>query len=172
MVYLLAYVDDIVLTGNHPNFLTSLIEQLSQAFEPKDLGPLHYFLGLHITRTSRGLFLNQTKYAHDLLVKHNMISSKLAKSPYALNLRLVPHEGSILANPHEYRSMVGSLHYWTFTWPDLSFVVHQVRQFMSTPTDAHLIATKRIMRYINGTPNFGIFLQPSPLSLSAFSDSD
>ena len=110
LVYLLVYVDDIVLTGNHPDFLTSLIKQLSQAFELKDLGPLHYFLGLHITRTSKGLFLSQTKYAHDLLVKHNILSSKPARSPCAPTLRLVPHEGSILPNPHEYRSIVGSLH--------------------------------------------------------------
>lgn len=93
-------MDDIVLIDNQPNFLTSLIKQLSQAFELKDHGPLHYFLSLHITRTSIGLFLNQAKYAHDLLVKLNMISSKLAKSPCAPNLRLVPHECSILANPH------------------------------------------------------------------------
>ena len=77
LVYLLVYVDDIVLTGNHPDFLTSLIKQLSQAFELKDLGPFHYFLGLHITRTSKGLFLSQTLYAHDLLVKHNILSSNL-----------------------------------------------------------------------------------------------
>ena len=81
LVYPLVYVNDIVLTSNQPNFLTSLIKQLSQAFELKDLGPLHYFLGIHITRTSKGLFLSQTKYAHDLLVKHNMLSSKPARSP-------------------------------------------------------------------------------------------
>ena len=81
LVYPLVSVNDIVLTSNQPNFLTSLIKQLSQAFELKDLGPLHYFLGIHITRTSKGLFLSQTKYAHDLLVKHNMLSSKPARSP-------------------------------------------------------------------------------------------
>ena len=172
LVYPLVYVNDIVLTSNQPNFLTSLIKQLSQAFKLKDLGPLHYFLGIHITRTSKGLFLSQTKYAHDLLVKHNMLSSKPARSPWAPNLRPVPHKGSILPNPHEYRSMVGSLHYLTFTRPDLSFVVHQVCQFKTTPTDAHLVATKHIMRYINGTSNFRIFLQPGSLSLSTFSDSN
>ena len=67
LVYLLVYVDDIVLTSNSPSFLQSLILQLSSKFELKDLGNLHYFLGLQITRTTNGLFLNQTKYAHDLL---------------------------------------------------------------------------------------------------------
>lgn len=101
-----------------------------------------------------------------------MHTSKLARSPCTPNLRLVPTEGSVLSNPHENRSMVGSLHYLTFTCPDLSFAVHQVCQFMATPTDIHLIVAKRILIYLNGTLQFGIFLQPGPLSLSAFSDSD
>lgn len=134
------------------------------------MGSLNYFLGLQITRTSKGLFLSQTKYAQDLLLRHNMHTSKLSRSPCTPNLRLVPTEGSVLSNPHENRSMVGSLHYRTFTCPDLSFAVHQVRQFMAT--DIHLIVAKRILKYLNGTLQFGIFLQPGPLSLSAFSDSD
>ena len=124
LVFLLVYVDDIVLIGNSPSFLQSLIHQLSLEFKLKYLGNLHYFLGLHITRTSTGLFLNQSKYAYDLLQKHNMLSAKPAKTPCASNLRLVLATNSLLANPHEYRSMVGSLYYLTFTRPDLSFAVH------------------------------------------------
>ena len=100
------------------------------------------------------------------ILKLQMQSSKPARSPCAPHLRLVPNEGSLLSNPHEYQSLVGSLHYLTFTRPDLSFAVHQVCQFMSFPTDVHLIAAKRILRYITGTLNFGILLQPGPISLS------
>ena len=124
LVYLLVYVDDIVLIGNCPSFLQSLILQLSSEFELKDLGPLHYFLGLQITKTSAGLFLNQSKYAHDLLQRHNMLSAKPAKTPCAPNLRLVPASRSLLADPHLYRNIVGSLHHLTFTRPDFSFAVH------------------------------------------------
>ena len=74
---------DIVLTGNSPIFLDSLVEQLSQAFELKD-GDLHYFLGIHITCTSKGLCPNQSKYAHDLLTKHNMLTSNPANLPPSL----------------------------------------------------------------------------------------
>ena len=105
MLYLLVYIDDIVLTGNSP-FLNILIQQLRHAFELKDLGPLHYFLGLHITRISKELYLNQSKYAQDLLQKHNMLSSKADHTPCAPNLRLVPNEGHFLAKPHEYRNLV------------------------------------------------------------------
>ena len=126
MLYLLVYVDDIVMTGNEPHFLPTLIAQLSAAFELKDLGPLHYFLGLQITRTSKGLFLSQSKYAQDLLLKVNMLSSKPVRTPCAPNSRLIPTEGSFQSNPHEYRSLVGFVHYLTFTRPDLSFAVQQV----------------------------------------------
>ena len=73
-------------------------------------------------------------------------------------MRLVPNEGNVLSNPHPFRSLVGSLHYLTFTRPDLSFAVHHVCQFMSKPTDVHLVAAKHILRYLNGTTNFGNFL--------------
>ena len=126
VVYLLVYINDIVMTSNCPQFLSSLIVQLGTAFELKDLGPLHYFLGLQITWTSKGLFLSQSKYAQDLLLKLNMQSFKPAYTPCAPHLRLVPYKGSVLSNPHEYRSLVGSLHYLTFTHPDLSFAVQQV----------------------------------------------
>jgi len=172
LVYLLVYVEDIVLTGNSPDFLQSLINQLSQTFQLKDMGDLHFFLGLHIHCTPKGLFINQAKYITDLLTKHNMLNSKPAKAPCVPHIILVPDEGSLLPNPHVYCSLFGSLHYLTFTRPDLSFAVHQVCQIMSFPTDVHLVAAKRILRYLVGTQHFGIHLQPGPLSLSAFSNSD
>jgi hypothetical protein len=172
IAYLLLYVDDIVLTSNTPSYLDHLIHQLSSVFDLKDLGPLHYFLGLQVTRSSSGLFLNQAKYAHDLLKKHNMLTSKPAKSPSCPNTRLSLHEGDLLPDPHAYRSLVGALHYLTFTRPDISFSVHQVCQYMSAPTSVHLAAAKRILRYLQGTLNHGIAFTPGPLHLSAYTDAD
>ena len=102
VMYLLVYVDDIVMTGNCPQFLSFLIAQLGTAFELKDLSPFHYFLGLQITRTSKGLFLSQSKYAQDLFLKLNMQSSKPARTLCAPHLRLVTYEGSVLSDPYEY----------------------------------------------------------------------
>ena len=84
----------------------------------------------------------------------------------------MPREGSVLSNPHEYRCLVGFLHYLTFTRPDLSIAIQQVCQFMSIPTNAHMVATRRILRYLNDTLNFGVYLRLDPISLSAFSNSD
>jgi hypothetical protein len=81
VAYLLLYVDDIVLTNNTPAFLDHLITHLSSIFELKDLGPLHYFLGIQVTRDSKGLHLSQSKYATSLLHKHNMFTTKPISTP-------------------------------------------------------------------------------------------
>ena len=165
-------MDDIVLTSNTPSYLDQLIAQLSTVFDLKDLGPLHYFLGLQVTRSSSSLYLNQAKYATDLLKKHNMLDSKPAKSLSCPNTRLSLHEGDALPDPHGYRSLVGALHYLTFTRHDISFSVHQVYQYMSAPTTIHLAVAKRILRYIRGTLFHGVAFTPGPLHLSAFIDAD
>uniref|UniRef100_A0A2N9G595 Integrase catalytic domain-containing protein n=1 Tax=Fagus sylvatica TaxID=28930 RepID=A0A2N9G595_FAGSY len=172
IAYLLLYVDDIVLTSNSTSFLDGLILQLRKVFDIKDLGPLHYFLGLQVSRTTDTLHVTQTKYASDLLVKHQMVASKPAKTPSSPNTRLSLHEGDLLSDPHGYRSLVGALHYLTFTRPDISFAVHQVCQYMAAPTTTHLSAAKRILRYIKGTLFHGIAFTPGPLTLSVYSDAD
>ena len=101
-----------------------------------------------------------------------MLSSKPARTPCAPNSRLIPTKGSLFSNPHDYRSLVGSLHNLTFTRPDLSFTVQQVCQFMYAPIYVHLVVAKRILRYVNGSLHQGVFLQPGSLSLSAFSNSN
>jgi hypothetical protein len=172
IAFLLLYVDDIVLTGNNSSFLTQLIHNLSKVFELKDMGTLSYFLGLQITRSSKGLTLTQTKYATDLLTKHNMLQCSPCKTPCVPNVRLSSTSGEPLTDIHAYRSLVGALHYLTFTRPDLSFAVHQVCQFMNAPTDIHLTAAKRILRYVRGTLDHGLFYTPGPITLSAFTDAD
>jgi hypothetical protein len=172
IAYLLLYVDDIVLTSNSTPFLDGLILQLRKVFDIKDLGPLHYFLGLQVSRTTDALHVTQTKYASDLLVKHQMVDSKPAKTPCSPNTHLSIHEGDLLSDPYGYRSLIGALHYLTFTRPDISFAVHQVCQYMAAPTTTHLSTTKRILRYIKGTLFHGIAFTPGPLTLSVYSDAD
>uniref|UniRef100_A0A2N9IDE7 CCHC-type domain-containing protein n=1 Tax=Fagus sylvatica TaxID=28930 RepID=A0A2N9IDE7_FAGSY len=172
IAYLLLYVDDIVLTSNTPTFLDQLIHHLSSVFDLKDLGPLNYFLGIQVTRDSTGLHLSQAKYATALLHKHQMLHTKPISTPCIPNTRLSLHDGTKLPDPHAYRSLVGALHYLTFTRPDLSFAVHQVCQYMASPTSVHLMAAKRILRYLKGTLHLGISFKPGPLTLSAFTDAD
>uniref|UniRef100_A0A2N9IP51 Reverse transcriptase Ty1/copia-type domain-containing protein n=1 Tax=Fagus sylvatica TaxID=28930 RepID=A0A2N9IP51_FAGSY len=169
IAYLLFYVDDIVITRNTPLYLDHLIQSLSSVFELKDLGLLSYFLGLQVHRTSQALYLSQTKYATDLLHKHHMFDTKPAKTPCIPNTRLTLTKGTPLQEPHSYKSLVGALHYLTFTRPDLSFAVHQVCQFMHFSTNTHFTAAKRILRYLRGTLHHGflLYLGSNPITWSA-----
>ena len=108
-IILLLYVDDIILTGNDTSAIHSLICQLGSTFAMKDLGPLHYFLGLKVHKSSGTLFLSQTKCAVDLLRKYKMDGAK-PYSPLAVNgSKLSAFNGDPLPDPSEYLSVVGAL---------------------------------------------------------------
>ena len=123
VVYLLLYVDDIIITSNHATFVAEIIKQLGVSFALKDLGPLTSFLGLQIEYTTNGLFVHQSKYAKDLLFKFHMLDSKPCSNPCASNHSHVPSASPLLSDPIAYRSLVGALQYLNFTMPNLSYAV-------------------------------------------------
>ena len=171
-LYLLLYVDDIILTGNDPTAITSLITALASTFELKDLGPLRYFLGLQIDYGRDYLFVHQRKYITDLLSKFNMTSCKAASTPFPISHKLQASSADLLSDPTPYRSFVGALQYAIFTRPDITYAVNQVCQYMHKPTATHLAAAKRILRYLQGTLHLGIRFQSGSPTLTAFTDSD
>ncbi|XP_024178279.1 uncharacterized mitochondrial protein AtMg00810-like [Rosa chinensis] len=174
IIYFLLYVDDIVVTRSNDHLLQSFIQCLGRGFDIKDLGPLHYFLGLQVTRHQHGLHLNQLKYAHDILSKNDLLLSKPTSTPMSAKSNLSSTAGSLLEHPTTFRELVGSLQYLTITRPDIAFAVNMVSQFMSQPRVPHLIAAKRILRYAKGTLGHGLLFtsQRQPVTLSAYSDAD
>ena len=81
MAYLLLYVDDIVLTASSDALLRSIIGQLHTEFAMTDLGALHHFLGISVTRSSDGLFLSQRQYALDLFKRAGMSECHSTTTP-------------------------------------------------------------------------------------------
>lgn len=146
-MYLLFYVDDLILTGNQDHVLTNFIVRLNKEFAIKDLGELNYFLGLDVMYASDGLFLNQSKYTHEILERARMFDAKPAPTPLATNVSFTV-SGTPYSDPTHYRSIVGALQYLTITRPDISYAVNQVSQFLHAPTDDHYQAVKRILRYL------------------------
>lgn len=173
IVYILVYVDDIILTGSSGALLDGVIRVLSARFSLKDPTDLRYFLGIEATRTHHGLHLMQRKYIQDLLAKTKMLDAKTVSTPMATSPKLRLLSGTPLVDPREYRMVVGSLQYLAFTRPDIAYSVNKLSQFMHRPTDDHWQAAKRVLRYLAGTESHGIFLSTkSPLTLHAYSDAD
>ncbi|CAN6698272.1 unnamed protein product [Malus baccata var. baccata] len=130
VLVLLLYVDDIILTGSNASKVHTVIRELGEVFELKDMGQLSYFLGLQLTYKDNGdIFLSQSKYARDLIHKPNT--------------QLLASEGTPLADPTTYRSLVGALQYLTFTRPDLSYSVNVACQYMNSPTEVHFALSKK-----------------------------
>jgi histone deacetylase 1/2 len=151
------------------------VSALSGDFAVKDLGALHYFLGLEVSRSSAGLTLTQHKYSLDLLRRAGMLKCKHATTPLSATDQLSVLDGDLLSpdDATEYRSLVGGLQYLTITRPDVSYAVNRVCQFLHAPRTSHWSAVKRILRYICFTASYCLLLQPAASSvLSAFSDSD
>nr|KYP63826.1 Retrovirus-related Pol polyprotein from transposon TNT 1-94 [Cajanus cajan] len=169
VIYILVYVDDIIITGNNSSVLQSIISQLNSAFSLKDLGRLDYFLGIEVKSNFDGsLTLTQSKYIRDLLNRTNMENSNSISSPMVSSEKFL--------DVSLYRSVVGALQYATITRPKISFSVNKVCQFMSNPLEQHWSAIKRILRYLQGTMFLGLHLHPtpydSPLSIHAYCDAD
>lgn len=173
LVYVLIYVDDILVTGNNDEAVSCVIIALGQRFSLKDQGGVDCFLGIEVTKTSQGLHLMQRRYILDLQVKTNMLEAKTVATPMQTSPKLSLKSGTPITNVTEYRMVVGSLQYLAFTSPDISFAVNKLSQFMHCPTDEHWQASKRVLRYLAGTSSHGILLRSNNvLNLHAFSDSD
>lgn len=102
-----------------------------------------------------------------------MLDSKTVSTPMATSPKLSLQSGTSLADPGEYRTVIGSLQYLSFTRPDIAYAVNRLSQFMHRPTELHWQAAKRMLRYLAGTTSHGILLRKdSPITLHAFSDAD
>jgi hypothetical protein len=174
-IYMLIYVDDIIIISSSNSAAEKLLAQLRDDFAVKDLGPLNYFLGIEVHHNSHGLILSQRKYIRDLLTRTNMMNSNGVPTPMLPSDKLVLEAGDKLSpeDATRYRSVVGALQYLSLTRPDISFSVNRVCQFMSSPTSVHWAAVKRILRYLHATIDLGLcFTRSGSSLLSAYSDAD
>ncbi|RVW30577.1 Retrovirus-related Pol polyprotein from transposon RE2 [Vitis vinifera] len=132
-IYLVVYVDDIVITGSDQNGIQKLKQHLFTHFQTKDLGKLKYFLGIEIAQSSSGVVLSQRKYALDILEETGMLHCKPIDTPMDPNVKLIPGQGGPLGDPGRYRRL--------------------------SPCDSHWDAVIRILRYIKSTPSQGVLYE-------------
>jgi histone deacetylase 1/2 len=175
IMFVLVYVDDIIVASSSQQATDALLKSLEQEFALKDLGDLHYFLGIEVKKMGDGLFLSQSRYATDIIKRAGMDKSKPVDTPLSITEKLSITEGEALGveDSTRYRSLVGALQYLTLTRPDISFAVNKVCQFLHAPTSTHWSAVKRILRYVKGSLSMGLKIRKSnSMLISAFSDAD
>ncbi|GJX75874.1 ribonuclease H-like domain-containing protein, partial [Tanacetum coccineum] len=172
LAYLLLYVDDIILTTSPDSLCHSIITLLDE-FAIKDLGPLSYFLGVGVKRHDHGLFLSQSKYVVEIIKRASMSSCKPSHTPVDTKPKLSSTFSAPYSIATQYRSLAGALQYLTFTRHVISYFVQQICLHMHDPHEAHMIALKPILRYIQDTLHYGSHLyQSSSSTLVSYTDVD
>ncbi|GJZ85372.1 hypothetical protein Tco_0650711 [Tanacetum coccineum] len=137
------------------------------------MGQMSFFLGLQVSQSPRGIFINQAKYALETLKKYGMDLSNPVDTPMVDRLKLDEDLMGIPVDQTRFRGMVGSLMYLTASRPDLVFVVCMCARYQAKPTKKHFEAIKRVFRYLKGTINMGLWYpKDNAMSLTAYADAD
>ncbi|XP_061365406.1 uncharacterized mitochondrial protein AtMg00810-like [Gastrolobium bilobum] len=172
-IAILVYVDDILVASNNIHKIHHLTSLLDNKFKLKNLGPLKYFLGIEVARSSAGISICQRQYTMQILSDAGYLGCKPKSTPMEPNLKLSSHTGDLLPDATLYRRLIGRLLYLTITGPDICYVVNHLSQFMAAPRVPHLHVVQRILAYLKGTVGQGLlFSASSSIQLNAFSDSD
>ncbi|KAK2985747.1 hypothetical protein RJ640_005447 [Escallonia rubra] len=159
IVYL--YVDDLIITGNCVKMFNDFKKEMTNEFEMTDIGLMSYYLGIEVKQRDDGIFISQEAYTKEVLKRFNMENCNPISIPIEVEKKLSRHvkEGPI--DRTLFRSLVGSLRYLTCTRPDILYAVGYISRYMENPTTYHFKVAKRILRYIKGTIDLGIFYPAS-----------
>ncbi|XP_019228757.1 PREDICTED: uncharacterized protein LOC109209868 [Nicotiana attenuata] len=172
-IFVVVYVDDVIVTGTDLQEITQLKIFLHDQFKIKDLGILHYFLGMEVLYTPAGAIISQRKFALDLLKEYNCLNGNSPSSPLDPSVKLKAKEGPALTDPTPYRKLVGHLNFFTNTRLDIAYGVQHLSQFMQDPREPHLHAAFHLLRYLKNDPTLGIFLSNDPdCTIRGYCDSD
>ena len=173
MIILEVYVDDIVFGSNDEKMSQQFSQDMQNEFEMSLLGELNFFLGLQISKLDDGIFISQSKYIKEMLKKFGMEYCKLVSTPITTGCKLRKDDESKEVDQKLYRSMIGSILYVTTSRLDVMQAAGLVARFQANPKETHVLAIKRIFRYLKGTTEFGLWYPKGhELSLVAYTDAD
>nr|GEU83838.1 hypothetical protein [Tanacetum cinerariifolium] len=166
------YVHDIIFGSTNTKLCKQFAKLMAQKYEMSMMGVLTYFLGCQIKQSERGMSINQEKYVKDLLKKHD-INCLSMKTPMVPPNNLGSYLDGKAINETQYRGMIGSLMYLTASRHDIQLSTCLCARYQVNPKESHLIAVKRIFRYLKGTPSLGLrYPKYSSFDLKGYSDSD
>jgi len=167
------YVDDIIFGSTNKSLCEGFASIMQGEFEMSMMGELTFFLGLQIKQMEEGTFISQSKYCKEVFKKFEMDNAKAASTPMATSCYLDKDESGIEVNQTMFRGMIKSLLYLTASRPDIMQSVCVCARYQASPKEPHLIAVKRILKYLKGTISFGLWYPSgASLSLIGYSDAD
>ncbi|GKA14858.1 ribonuclease H-like domain-containing protein [Tanacetum coccineum] len=167
------YVDDIIFAASTPELCDLFAKIMCSKFKMSMMGKISFFLGLQISQSPRGIFINQSKYALESLKKYGFESCDPVDTPMVEKSKLDEDKEGKAVDPSHYRGMIGTLLYLTASRPDLQFAICMCARYQARPTKKHLNAVKRIFRYLKGTVHRGLWYpKDSSFALTAFADAD
>ena len=137
------YVDDLLVIGSDEQELQRFKMKMEKQFEMSNLGEMKYFLGLEVYQSEVGIFLNQKKYALDILKKFRMQNCKPVPTPLVLNTKFSKEDEAEKCDVSFYRSLIGSLLYLTASRPDLMYAASLLSRFIQSPSDIHFCCCKK-----------------------------
>jgi hypothetical protein len=173
------YVDDILAFSQDQPQLNAIVSQLKSKHQVNDLGPAQRVLGMNITQQESGFHLHQGSMVTDLLIKHGLTDAKAQKTPMALDHGYFDDGPPATMTESELRELVGSL-LWIAgsTRPDISHATNMLARCITKANNNHCLGAKRILRYLKGTVDYGLSLQPKPpaksgqMALDIYGDAD
>ena len=171
------HVDDLMILAQNISEMKRVKDSLKLQFKMKDMGELHYYVGVYIIHgiENKEVHLHQGQYIEKVLKKFGQTEAKPVSTPADLNVKLQKEDGvNRLVDAILYQSIVGSLLYAAIaTRPDIAQEVGVVSKFCASPTQSHLTAAKRILRYLKGTTYLGLsYKKCAEGNLTGYSDAD
>lgn len=170
-VWILLYVDDIIMIGPREPEIEAVKKSLKARLDIKDIGNLSQFLGVRFIRDREGAWLSQSQYIATVLQKFGLSDCKSVATPMCISLGDSEHSESI--DQTSYQEMIGTLLFLsTRTRPDISSTVGILSRFASDPRRIHEVAVKRVIRYLQGTRDFALWMGVGDEKLVAYTDAD
>ncbi|XP_028064792.1 uncharacterized protein LOC114267909 [Camellia sinensis] len=167
------YVDNIIFTGNKPAMFKDFKRSMIQEFEMTDIGLMAHFLGIEVAQRKYEIFISPSGYAKEILKRYGIKNYNPVNTAVDSGVELKKGTKASDVDPTYYKSLVGSLRYLTCARPDMLYGVRPISRYMETPNQSHLYAAMRILRYIKGTINDGLFYKSTDnFSFVGYSDSD
>ncbi len=187
-IYLTLYVDDTLAIYHQSIQDVWLADKaaIANKYAIKDLGPCKWILNLAVDRdrNNRTITLSQRAYIEQILINHQMIDCKPAKTPFWTNdLSVVPDKVNAIkltqSEHEEYRSIIGSIMYAAIiTRIDLGYIGSMLARYTTEPYKYHLVAARHVLRYLKGCIDLKLIFgsnnspDPSQYNLTIFTDSD